>query len=86
MLLKNIPLRLERKLNEFQQSQYSPHYKQPCRLLSAGGQIQTKIFNFDKEKTTLNDLKGYSIYSTSQEDLNRYYQLKNEVFKKLQLT
>lgn len=86
MLLKNIPFRPERKLNEFQQSQYAPITSSPAGCYRIGGQVQTKLFNFEKEKTTLNDLKGYAIYAITQEDLDRYYQLQNEVFKKLNIS
>ncbi len=82
-LLKKIDFNEKRQLNDFQKNQYYPITSSPAGYYRLGGQVQTKLFNFSKDKFKLNELNGFDIYANKKEQLDIYYKYKGEVFKEL---
>lgn len=82
-LLKKIDFNKKRQLNDFQKNQYYPITSSPAGYYRLGGQVQTKVFDFPKDKPKLNELDGFDIYANKKDQLDTYYKYKEEVFKKL---
>ena len=87
VLLKKVPFDVARKLNSFQQRQYYLITNSPagCFLLRSKKKIS---LSSDKEtkNPNLQTLAGKSLFASNQQQIDEYYQIKNQVLQKLHIT
>ena len=74
-----------RKLNELQKKEYFPITVSPLSCYLLGSQKQTKLIDSSENKYTINTLKGYDVYATTQQELDTYYQWRDEIFDELNI-
>ena len=85
MLLKKFPFAKERALNDFQQKQYYPVTNSPagCYLFEHG---KKTVFSAKAGRSTLPTLAGMALYANNQQQVDEYYQMKDQVLKQLNIT
>lgn len=81
LLLKQRQFDPDRKLDEFQKSQYYPAMQGAFGYYRVSNVKQTQLMNTDRQQYTLNSLKGMDLFATDQQVLNTYYQYKEQILK-----
>lgn len=82
LFLKKISLNKARKSDEFWDTQYYPVSESAFGVYRVSNTKQIKLFDPQKEHTSFNKLSKFDIYATKQEQLDVYYQYKEQVFEK----
>ncbi|WP_444643178.1 hypothetical protein ACRQU7_01420 [Caproiciproducens sp. R1] len=83
LLLKKVQFDPERKLTDFENSQYYPITQTAAGAYRLSNQKQTKVFSWAKNPESMNSLAGYDIPVEDKKQLDIYYQLKSGVLGEL---
>ncbi|QKO30792.1 hypothetical protein [Caproicibacterium lactatifermentans] len=86
VLLKKLPFDKARKLNDFQQRQYYPVTNSPAGCFLLGSAKKTFLSSDkDAKSPNLQTLAGESLFASSQQQIDEYYQIKEQVLQELKI-
>lgn len=75
-----------KNVSSFENSQYYINTASAFGMFQISNNKQTKLIDYTKYSETINSLKNIDVFTDSQNFLDLYYKLKNELFKKYEIT
>jgi hypothetical protein len=81
LLIKKLPLNKARKSGTFLDSQYYPVSESAFGVYRISDIKQTKLINIEKDNIPFSQLSGFDLFASEQEQLDTYYQYKQQIFK-----